>query len=316
MVRKNNQGGHQQLMGFGVSGTPSNYTWLDPGLRIEAQENPKAEVALFTPRHGHCDFTYYRCAPGAVCAASLNLEAGAGGQHLHLYLKIHDSTGAARQENLLGEWPLKPGANQIEAQAKLPETLEENTLYADRQADTMLHVMLEARFSKLSIPVIVRAMLLRHQPANTQVAAPRLLLNGQASPASPAPGKWRPMPAPEAARSYCELTAESPARCSWILRRTAVDWQVRNAPVADHESFLEVGPLRNPWMPQPEILLAPFGGPDPLFVERLAGVNRARVYPLNRGNAALRIDLIDAQPDCEIVVRYTAAPKKNPGCYG
>jgi hypothetical protein len=104
------------------------------------------------------------------------------------------------------------------------------------------------------------------------------------------------------------LEADGNARLTWLVRHCELDWQVRNAPVADGGSWLEVGPLRNVWGTRREIILVPMARTRQAFVHRFTGVSRARVFPLNRGNPALRIDVLELLAD-SASVEVRGAPR-------
>jgi hypothetical protein len=92
------------------------------------------------------------------------------------------------------------------------------------------------------------------------------------------------------------------------VRHQALDWQVRNAAVADHGNYLEIGALRNRWTHRREVVIAPMSVAKDPYVHRLQNTEKVRVYPLNRNNDVLKIEVLECRTAARIIVHCQKTP--------
>ncbi len=114
-------------------------------------------------------------------------------------------------------------------------------------------------------------------------------------------------------RTVYETLAEGNRRPTWLVRHAGVDWQVRNAPVADRGDHLIVRPLRNTFSDRREIIIVPMAATDEPFVHCLRNVDNAAIYPLNRGSKSIRIEIRDAVGRCEAEIVSASDPRSVTG---
>ena len=62
---------------------------------------------------------------------------------------------------------------------------------------------------------------------------------------------------PDTSRVVVEGSCGGSHRLLWYCRQTNIDWQVRNAPVADHGAYLEIDAPTNIWSTDKEIVVVP-----------------------------------------------------------
>ena len=311
-AREVKTGAQRMLMGASVHGAKPGYAWLDPGLRVLPRAKPEDRTTVLRPRHNHGRFAYYRCAPGRRYRLVLDMDAHTGGQQVAPRLHVFGQDGESRAKAEAEPWTLDAGIQSRETVFTLPDFTDKG-IYADPDSDLRLHVMLELELTGLAAPVdFKRIALMLHGPGNHDTVPVGLAMNGV--PAAPEigamPGQVARAPVafgPDA-RTVCEVRAGGSGRVTWLVRVDGLDWQVRNAPVADHGAYLEVGPMRNRWQREPEVVIAPAVRTAEPFIHRLRGITRARVYPLNRGNANVRAEILEAPDAAAITVVCGTAP--------
>ena len=311
-VRENSEGGQPMLMGSGVSKPSKNYTWLNPGIRIAAQGDREDAVQLCLQRPPYGEYTYYRCPPGKRYRVEMDFDAGPGGQKADVRFAVNDLNATCVADIPGPSWILDTGAQTKTTEFDVPTPDEVASIYTDPKTDNVVHFMIEVRFADLDAPVDVRRVALRFADADGDTRDPELVIDGASlgHQGTLRPGVWTrcEAPVPATARSVIEAKSGGNRRVSWLVRVTGVDWQVRNAPVADKGGYLEVGPLRNAWQTQPEIILVPMTKTSQPFVHRLRGVRQARVYPLNCGNGTLRVVFTDSDATAQAIVICAKAP--------
>ena len=316
-VRENAEGGQPMLMGSGVSNPEKNYTWLNPGIRITAHDKQEDAVDLHIPRPPYGEYAYYRCPPGRRYCAEMDLDAGSGGQHIDLQFAVNGLDGTCMARIPGPAYLLDPGVQTRTIEFEVPVLERVASIYTDPKSDNVVHLMMEVRFIKLGAPVDVRRVTLRFADTDGDTQEAGLVIDGASvghqGTLGPGAHAQCEAPVPGAARSVIEAKGSGNRRVSWLVRVSGVDWQVRNAPVADKGDYLEVGPMRNTWQAHPEIVLVPMRKTPQPFVHRLRGVRRARVYPLNRGNNALRIVFSDSDTTAEAIVICPKPPESVSG---
>ncbi len=317
MSRKNKEGAHRQFMGPSVLGPNDHYEWRDPGVRLYAREDAGARAVIASPRPGYSEYVYYRCAPERTYRARITLDAHEGGQRLRLRLKVFDTEGRERADVPGPEWTLGGGTQTHEFEAALRAPGGVESIYTRPESDVLLQVGVQAEFSGLAAPVDVTGLALSivgegESTGNAGVAVDGELVS-QAGPLDAARPARLAMPAAREARSVYEVRAGGNRRTSWLVRRSGVDWQVRNAPVADRGEYLEVGPMRNRWQETPEIVLAPMTRTADPFVHRLRHVEQARIYPINRGHRDLRLTIVKTSAPAEAVIATERKPAEVTG---
>ncbi len=306
------EGAQPMLMGASVHGADPGYEWLDPGLRVLTRAKPEDVTLLRVPRHAHGEYAYYRCAPGRRYRLELDIDAHAGGQRILARLHVHGQDGARRASVASVPCTLEAGRQTHEAEFELP-VFADAGIYDDPASDMLFQVMVELELDALAAPVDFRRIALMLADVQSEkTEPPGLLVDGAltAAEAGHAPGAVARLPLAlgGGARTVWEMRAGGSRRLTWLARVGGLDWQVRNAPVSDRGAFLEIGPMRNTWQREPEVVIVPAVRAREPFVHRLRGVARARVHPLNRGNGALRTEIVEARGEATITVVSAGAP--------
>jgi hypothetical protein len=207
---------------------------------------------------------------------------------------------------------LKQGLHTYEAEAAMPAAAAQQTIYSDPASDNLIQVMVQANFAGLSSELTLRKFELLAADAKGGTLNPAMIIDGKKYSHAGVTTSGQPVrfeiPPPTAARSVYECRADGNRRVTWLVRHQALDWQVRNATVADHGKYLEIGPLRNPWTHRREVVIAPMGEVKEHYVHRLQNTEKVRVYPLNRNNDVLKIEVLECHPGARITVHCQKAP--------
>ncbi len=156
---------------------------------------------------------------------------------------------------------------------------------------------LEARFTALLTPLEIKRATFRRADAGGPTKNPTLVVNGETVDKQGALPGGAPVvnrfPKPQAARWTVEGRCGGSRRLLWYCRQTNIDWQVRNAPVADRGSFLEIQKPTNEWSSEGEVVILPASPDrDAVYVTRLRNIDSARIWPLNRGNAQVAVEML------------------------
>lgn len=293
------------------------YEWLDPGVRFVTRKSTEDVTRMSIPLIDHGKASCYRCVPGRKYRATLDLESDKGGQTLRLTFVIHDRNQREIAEVPGPVWELRKGRRKKRAMVSMPSLSKLNCIYNNPDSDNTVHLMVMAEFSNMTNQVDLHRFELALADADGPTRDPVIMVDGQRyghkgelKPEDVIKVRMRPH---SAGRTVCQAGAMGNRRITWLIRETAPDWQVRNAPVADMGDHLVVGPMRNAYSEYPEIVIVPMTPNGKAYVHRLRGVDKARVFPLNRGNCTLKVKVAEAAGECEIEVVSAVKPNKVSG---
>ncbi len=318
MARKSKRGEHWQLMGSSVSGSNEAYQWMDPGLRINPTKKPTDTTTITVQRRGHHQHTYYRCPTGEKYRMEIDVDAGAGGQSLQGWFWVHDRNGEELGQFKGPKWTLKPGKQTLSFDAEIPNYPSHKTIYSDSGSTNIINLSMEAEFGNLTMPVKVERFAMMFANAGAKTMNPGIRngyktfqQKGTLGTSGFAAVDYRPA---ATEKDTIEVLADGNRRATWLVREEGLDWQVRNAPVQDAGDCLAVGPMRNGFTHKREVVIVPLAGQDEPFVNRMRNVDLAKVYPLNRGNKGLSVDIRKlAAAKGEIEVHSTRSVRKITG---
>ncbi len=315
--RERKKGQAWMLMGSSVSGPNENYTWLNPGLQINSHNNPNDTVVVQVPRGGHNGRTYYRCAPGKSYKWTVHTECEQTGPTVQPVFHVHDRDGNKVYEQQGSKWEIKAGKNEYVMTCDVPALKDIPSIYTNPDSNNVLHIGIDMTVSGLSVPVIIRRMTLTLKDSSGPTIDPKVIVDGkpyqhQGKLTQNDQVKFN-ISTPKPNRIMVEGHADGNRRLTWCIRQTALDWQVRNAPVADNGQHLEIGPMRNTFTHKKEIVIAPLSAADKCYVHRMRKINLAKVYPIGRGNKNIVIDVADFDEGAEFEVITTQKPKEVTG---
>jgi len=314
-------GGHWQLMGCSVSGGAGVYEWTDPGLKLL----PTNEVrTMHCPHRGHHQYTYYRLNPNKQYKFILDIDAEVGGQKAKLDFFVHNRSGRELASIDGPEWVLQGGPETIEHEIDFPSLEHETTIYTDIQSDEEINVSARVNFSNLQNSVQINDFIIVFSdPGGSVTQNPALIIGSEqyeynGTLAANETASIDISSVSQSRRVY-QAQCQGNKRFVWLICQTGCDWQVRNAPVADKGDYLEVGPMRNRFQAEPYIIIAPFVKTTEPYANRLYNVEKAKVYPINRNNAKLKLkidELVDSSKPSRIEVISPKKPENVTGATG
>jgi hypothetical protein len=205
--------------------------------------------------------------------------------------------GTLLWQKLYPKREIQPGDNEIDVPINLPEFPDRGTIYQDEMLDTEIQLAVEARFSSLNSELVIRRVELERADAHGTTQDPELIFGGtsikKAGPLVLGQTVEMKIKKPETSRLIVEGNCAGSHRLLWYCRQTNIDWQVRNAPVADHGAYLEINTPTNVWATDKEIVVVPASTThDEIYAHRLKNITHAKLWPLNRGNKNLSVEVL------------------------
>ena len=241
---------------------------------------------------------YFRAAPGKAYVCGLTVLSAEGGQQIEVQAKAFSQEGTILWEERFPKREILRGDNEIEVSIQLPEFAGRETIYQNGRLDTEIQLAIEAGFSSLNSGLVISRVELARADSQGTTQNPELVFDGtviqNSGPLVQGQRVEMKVKKPGTSRLLVEGHCAGSHRLLWYCRQTNIDWQVRNAPVADHGAYLEIDAPTNVWSTDKEIVIVPSPNThDELYVHRLKNVTQARIWPLNRGNQDLSVEILD-----------------------
>lgn len=272
-----------------------NWEWIFPGLRLFPSEKPHDTVTVCIPDAGEAKNSYYRCSPGKRYRTLLDLKSQDGGQDVTLQCKIYTSN----QEEVFvldsQVWNLRPGFQTLEAAFDIPDLKDRKSIYTDGSVDDNYQIGIFAIIKNHTSTIEIRRFELMMDGAGDKTVDPavtidgkRFAVNGVLSHDQIKQFQLSPF---GGNRSVAEFEAKGNGRLTWLVRQTAVAWQVRNAAAYERDGWIEVGPMRNTFSPREEIVIVPKTTVTAPYVHRLRHVNGAGISQPKSANQPVKIEI-------------------------
>jgi hypothetical protein len=291
------------------------WRWLNPGVLLLKRETLESVTSLNLPAPKHGKEMYFRTVPNRSYVCGLTLLSGKGGQQLEMLAKVYSQNGELLWEKHFPKREVKTGHNEMVFQMDLPDLAETNTIYGNAEVDTEVQLAMDAQFSALDSDLVISKAVLFRADAVGITANPRLTLDGEVveMQGTLVPGYpfAKEVQKPKNSRILIEGRCGGSHRMLWYCQQSNIDWQVRNAPVADRGNHLEIDAPTNVWSTGKEVVIVPASNTkDSCYVHRLRHVTRARIWPLNRGNKEVTVEVLAVDGDEGTVeVRSARKPK-------
>lgn len=290
------------------------WRWLNPGVLLYAQESAEQVVSLHLPAPNHMQTMYYRAVPGKSYACRLTFEAEQGNPQLDLHVTAYSQEGKKLWSTALPQETIGSGKRTLAFQIDVPSLSAMGTIYDDPGTDTEIQLAVEAKITSLLHELVVKKVVFTRADSAGASQAPELIFNGQTIRKSGELGEGktllRSVEKPPSARWTVEGHCEGSHRFLWYCRQTNIDWQVRNAPVADRGNHLYIEAPTNTWSTDQEIVLLPTpNNSDETYVHRLKNITTARVWPLNRGNTHVCVEMLSGDATGAIEICSAQHPK-------
>ncbi len=282
-----------------------SWEFLDPGIKLRAWDDPEKAKTMFCPGAAWGQRSYYRCRPGMKYKVKIGIDAGKGGQKLQFICRVNDKE-LERIETLVSKYEdVKAGEQVFEHIFEVPDVKKKRTIYSDEESDNEVQICIGAKFKGLLEPVIVKRYEVSFAEHDGVTLNPAVkagdVEKGRKGEVNYGEGFKAELPSKhKAARDVYKVKADGNRRLTFIVKETAPRWQVRNAPVADDEGKLTVGPMRNSYSEKNEIVIVPMTKDEDLFVHRLRNIKKAVIEPLEDGMLRIKIKEKMGEPEIEI----------------
>ena len=284
------------------------YEWLNPTVRLLPQAPGKLiNVSLSAKSSGR--WAYYRVAPNHTYTTTLKLDAEQGGQQVSFQSKLRDSDGNIVITFPPEVWTLTEDPQTLRYQVQVPDLVDYPSIYQDPTSDRQFQLSTTVGFTNLEHPVELEQFSMQLGDDETTIK-PTVLVNEQpyASEETLSPNQYVhfDLSADSPQRSVFEAQADGSGLLTFLVRETAMKWQVRNAMATQQGNALMIGPMRNHFGNYRDILLTPLGQHPQPYLNVLSHVEQAKVV---YDNSDIRIDLLDVDGD---VGKLTVVADKQP----
>ncbi len=301
----------------------SVFEYADPGVRLKA--NTDWWTTLTLPGDNYDRYTYYRCPPDTEYSLKIVLSSfpqkAEGKQAMWLRLLIYNSEGRLLHIVQTRDIDLIAGRQIHEAVLKVPSLENFDTVYSDNDSDKLVNIAIEACFSgmeKGDVEISSIEFALADTADKTQ--APGLVINGKEyiRNVTLSGDEILKIPVSDKVknRDIFKILAGGSKKLGFLVRHSNLEWQVRNATVADHGSYLEIGTIRNRLSGKMEIIIVPLVSINEPYVHRIRKAEEIKVFPLSRSNKTLAVEIKKLYGEAQVEVYSTKKPKKITGAAG
>jgi hypothetical protein len=273
------------------------WRWLNPGVLLLPRDTAEQATSLHLPAPEHGPTMYYRAVSGKPYFCGLTLSSGQGGQQVELHAKAYSQDGKQLWKTVLPKQTVAAGEQLLTFGIDVPELDAKNTIYDNQMFDTEIQLAVELRVTSLLNELTLKETVFERAGSGGNSKNPELVFDGHSAGKSGALSGGqtcvKSLAKPSTARWTVEGSCGGSHRFLWYCRQTNIDWQVRNAPVADRGNHLAIEAPTNTWSTDQEIVILPTpGNTDEIYVNRMRNISAARIWPLNRGNDQVGIEML------------------------
>lgn len=285
-----------QLMGSSVTSGKTSYEWKNPGVLMLATGK---NATMTLPRSSHNKYTYYRVAAGHEYKVTLDVQGNdGGGQQLTIVMRLHDRSGNEVRAISSNRFTLTGNRQTLTHLANFPEEKQYVSIYTDEKSDNVFNLSVEIVFEAVVKPVMVHQVALEFANAGMITKNPSVKINEQLLAVNkdlyPNQQEKFAVNAREGNRSVIKVETEGNGMLTWLLKISDLQWQVLGAQCEDRPTSIMVGPMRNLFSHKKEVVINPFFDfTGKTFVYRMRNVNKAEIFPLEKGNEKIKVKVIE-----------------------
>ena len=259
------------------------WEWLNPGVRILKRDKMSDRKAIFAPNATLSQRSYYRCAPGQRYKLDVEMSTARGGQKATGICRVYDKHFVRLHQATGPVVTMKGGGQRYTWEFAIPSLDDISTLYSDpvSEDDLMLTVGLE--FTNIGADVDLHSFRLTLADAQegSGTLSPAVSIDGQrfavAGKLPVGEIKNFAVTSGNSDKSLYKIESGGNRRLTWIEKRIAPKFQVRNASATYEDGKLMIGPLRNHFSDREEIVLVPTGPVDLPYVHRIRHFDRTTI---------------------------------------
>ncbi len=236
-----------------------HWQWNNPGLVLSVNEG---HVGVMTPRRGDAQFAYYPTVPKEKYVAHLRAYAYSVGTEVYLIWRIYQSNGKLLLETKDRISTLEKGYNEIFSKFEVPEFPGTETIHTQESSDVQLLVSAESVFRNTGDGVRVEQLQIKLDRPEPFTRNPGIIVDGRTyrydGILKAGEITETSLPTHTAERYVITSIAEGNGLITYLVEETGVEYQVRNATIAQKESSYTVGTVRALFGNyKPNIIVAP-----------------------------------------------------------
>jgi len=287
------------------------WKWENPGVRL-LKQNDSAEIDLCIPPSPIGKSICYRCAPNMKYKVFLTVKSPSGGQKCILQLELRDKNGDFLKILKSPEFTFKAGKHIYSKDFFVPNPEGISSIYTNSLSDDTLQLLAKAKFTGLNEEIVIsnfnfQSLKPANAAENSEIIINDKIYKHSGKISSTCPFKLATISINDD-RNVLQCNIVGQKKLSWLIRQNNIDWQVRNASVSDKGDYLEIKSIRNTYSPEKEVIIVPTQPMKGAFVYNTQNIDHCRIYPLNRGNRKLKIEVIDCNNKGKIKVYCDLKP--------
>ncbi len=291
-----------------LNGEIDGIRFLEDGIELLPLGKDQTSRSIFSPKNG-AYYEYYQCAPGRTYNVSLKTKADKSLPKCSIIFRLYDNEGNIIFEKSGKSKNIKTNKTTIQDNVTIPKKFKDFGMYGDESSSKFINLAVEAKINDLTVPVQVYSFDVKEQNTNSVTKDVKIKIAGNEYKFN---NKLRQGDIKKFniknnlhSREVIEINAAGSGRATWMVKKTGLKWQVRNAP-AEYlpDGSIEVGPMRNTFSDKYEVIIVPLTDVTEPYVHRMQGINKCRIEPYDKQKKEMRIhveELIGDYHDIKIL---------------
>jgi len=312
--RKAYHGLDKQLLAAKVNIGNAGFEYLDPGIRLKANNNWWTTVTM--PSDNYDRYSYYRCPVNKNYKVSVDMDVkGDAPQKVWLRLHVYDIDGCKLRIVQSDEIKLSKGRQNLERIIEVPEIHNFETIYNNPESDNLVNIAIEISFTQMDTDIDIFAIKMEQQNNNQNTIGAGALIDGK---------KYFfygliqkndktvkiSLEKIDKTRSVNEIIAGGNKRVTFLIRHSNLKWQIRNATATHKNNHIYIDKIRNHISDKEEIIIAPLQKINEPYLQRIRKAEQIKIKPYNSSNRSLSIEVGRVFTKAELEINSGTKPKK------
>lgn len=301
------------LLGGKVNHGNAGYEYLNPGIRLKANDNWWTTVTM--PGENNDKHSYFRCPTGKKYKVSIDLDVkDKGKQRLWLRLHVYNIDGRVLRIVQSDDIKLSNGKQQLESVFKVPEINDFETIYNNPASDNLVNIAIEASFADMKTDVDIFALKLEQLNDHQTTLGAGVIIDDKKHHVDGLLEKGKiiqiPIETPLKPRSVNELMAVGNKRVTYLVRHSDMKWQIRNAIATYIKDYIEIDKIRNHISDKMEIVIVPLQAQTAPYLHRIRKAEQIRYFPFSIKNKTLKIEIKKVYKEAELEIFSRIKPSQ------
>lgn len=251
------------------------WQWNNPGLLLSLNEG---YAGVMTPRRGDAQFAYYSTAPREKYIAHLRAYAHSAETEVYIVWRIYQSNGKLLLEKEDDISTLEKGYNDVFSKFEVPDFSDVDTINTNENSDVQLLISAESVFRNTGEGVRVEQLQIRLGQPELFTKNPGIIIKGNTYKYNGIlkTGEISELQIPPDTDSRFVITsiAEGNGLVTYLIKETGIEYQVRNATIAQKDGSYNIGIMRALFGDyKPNVVIAPLAKADvEPFVKQIANM--------------------------------------------